>query len=147
MKHRDVRLYELCLPVWFVFLLPPTWKVIFPLCFLLDSAVLLIATLAMKMPRAIGFYLRHILQVFVLGLAAYFLAVLLMVAIVLGLDVSGEYLNSPLLMIPVVLAAGGLIYLSGRFLSFRDCEMAQRKKLALIVAIATAPYAFFLPGQ
>lgn len=147
MKYRGVRLYELTFPVWFLFLLPPAWKSFFPMCFLLDSLVLLIAALAMKMPRPVVFYLRHILQVFVLGLAAYFLAIMLLMATIFGLNVNGEDMNSPVLMIPTVLVAGGLIYLSGRYLSFRGCEMSQRKKLSLILAITTAPYAFLLPPQ
>ncbi len=146
MKHREVRLYEVWFPTWFLMLLPPAWGKIGIYIFLRNSLVLCIAVLALKIQRPVRFYFRHILQVFVLGCAADFLAVLPMVAGVM-LDLGGENGDSPLITIPGVLTAGLLIYAANRFLSFRDCEKEQRKKLAMIFALATAPYLFFLPGQ
>ena len=47
--------------------------------------------------------------------------------------------------VPGLLAAAGLIFVFDYFISFRRVEQAKRRRLALAMAILTAPYTFLVP--
>lgn len=145
MKKKDVRLYNVLFPVWMLLTLPLAWHIVIPGNFLIDSLVLFIAIYVLKLEDKWRFYRRHILPVFFFGFLADILAALPMWAGVY-LELGGTYGDSPLITIPGMAVAAGLIYVFNYFISFRKCEKALRKKLALTFAIATAPYTFLIPS-
>lgn len=48
MKRCGVRLYNMILPVWLLWILPPVWLIILPANLLIDTAVLFCALLALR---------------------------------------------------------------------------------------------------
>lgn len=146
MKKKDIRLYNVLLPVWMLMSLPVLWYVVIPGNFLVDSAVLLIAMKVLKIENRWEFYRRHILPVFLLGFGADLLAAVPM-WLGVALELGGAWGDGPLLTVPGVLTAAVLIFVFDYFVSFRKLEKPLRKRLALTFAIATAPYTFWIPSS
>lgn len=146
MKKKDVKLYNVLFPVWILLSIPSLWWVTIPGNFLIDSLVLVIAMKALKLENRMEFYQKHIIPVFLLGFLADILAAALM-WLGMYLNLGGTYGDSPALTIPGVLIAGVLIWVFNYFVSFRKCDKPLRKKLALVFAIATAPYTFLIPSS
>lgn len=143
---KDVRLYNVLFPVWMLVTMPYIWYLVIPGNFIIDSLVLVIAMKVLKLEKRMEFYKKHILKVFLLGFLADLLAAVPMWVMVY-LDMGGTYGDSPLLTVPGLLIAMGLLYVFNYFVSFKDCEPGLRKKLALTFAIATAPYTFLIPSK
>lgn len=143
---KDVRLYNVLFPVWMLVTMPYIWYLVIPGNFIIDSLVLVIAMKVLKLEDRMAFYKKHILKVFLLGFLADLLAAVPMWVMVY-LDMGGTYGDSPLLTVPGLLIAMGLLYVFNYFVSFKDCEPGLRKKLALTFAIATAPYTFLIPSK
>lgn len=146
MKKKDVRLYNVLFPMWMLVTLPVIWYIIIPGNFIIDSLVLIIAMKVLKMEDGKGFYKKHILPVFGLGFLADILASIPM-WLGMYLEFGGAYGDSLVLTLPGVLLAAVLIFVFDYFVSFRKCEKPLRKKLALIFAVATAPYTFLIPSS
>lgn len=143
---KDVRLYNVLFPVWMLLTLPTIWYIVIPGNFLIDSLVLFLAMKAMKIEEKWEFYRSHIVPVFLLGFLADILAA---VPMWLGvyLDLGGTYGDSPLLTVPGVLLAGGMIYVFDYYVSFRKLKKPLRRNLALTFALATAPYTYLIPSK
>ncbi|MBR2048993.1 MAG: hypothetical protein IKC09_07985 [Oscillospiraceae bacterium] len=142
---KDVRVYNVLFPVWMLVTLPMIWWIVIPGNFIIDSLVLFLAAKRLKAEDPKGLYKRHILPVFLFGFLSDILAAIPMWGGVL-LELGGIYGDSPLLTVPGVALAGGLIFVFNYFITFRKCEKPLRKKLSLILAVATAPYTFLIPS-
>ena len=144
---KNVKLYNVLFPVWFLMTLPTLlWWIVIPGNFLVDSLVLFLAMKVLKIEARWEFYRRHIVPVFLLGFLADILASIPMWAGVF-LELGGPLADSPVLTVPGVILAGVLIYVFDYFVSFRKLDQPLRKKLALTFAIATAPYTYLIPSQ
>ena len=143
---KDVRLYNVLFPVWILMTLPYLWWLVIPGNFIVDSLVLVIAMKWLKPENQREFYKGHILPVFFFGFLADLLAALPMWGMVM-LDLGGPLADSPVLTVPGVILAAVLIYVFDYHISFRKCENGQRKKLALLFALATAPYTYLIPSN
>ena len=143
---KDVKLYNVLFPVWFLLMIPVTWLVVLPGNFLIDSLVLVIFMYRAKMEQKKHFYKRHILQVFCFGLLSDVVGAVFMFlcAYVLEWGIYGDELY---LTIPAAAIAGGCIFLLNYFITFRKVEAPRRRNLALTFAIATAPYTFLIPSS
>ena len=146
MKKKDVRLYNVLFPMWALLSLPMLWYLVIPGNFIVDSLVLVIAMAVLKMENRWAFYIKHILAVFGFGFLSDILAALPMWGAVM-LDMAGDYCDTPLMTVPCVALAGGLIYVFNYYITFRKCEPRLRKKLSLTFAIATAPYTYLIPTR
>lgn len=143
---KDVKLYNVLFPVWFLMLIPATWLVVLPGNFLIDSLVLVIFMQAVKLEEKKSFYKKHILQIFGFGLLADVVgaAWLFLCAYVFEWGTYGDELY---LTIPAAMIAGVCIFLLNYYVTFRKCEKTLRRNLALTFAIATAPYTFLIPSS
>ena len=143
---KDVKLYNVLFPVWFLMLIPLVWVVVLPGNFLIDSIVLLIAMKCLQIQERKTFYKRHILWIFGFGLLSDLVgsAFMFLTAYVLEL---GTYGDEIYLTIPAILIAAVCIFLLNYFVTFRKLDKAQAKKLALTYAIATAPYTFLIQSS
>ena len=147
MKKKDVRLYNVLFPVWMLVTLPAVWYLVIPGNFLIDSLVMIIAMKLLNLENRWVFYKKHILPVFCLGFLADLLAAIPMwLSVYFWEDLGGPYGDSPLLTVPGVLIAAGLIWVFNYYISFRKCEEPLRRKFSLTYAIATAPYTFLIPS-
>lgn len=141
---KDIRLYNVLFPIWFLLMFPVTWLIVLPGNFLIDSLVLVLFMYAVKLDEKKPFYKKHIWQVFGFGLLSDVIgaACLFVAMYVFELGTMGDELY---LTVPAVVIAAGCIFLLNYFVTFRKAEPAIRRKLALTFAIATAPYTFLIP--
>ena len=154
--------YKLCnvmFPIWFLILIPTAWLIVVPANFVIDSAVLLLGAHFFLRGRAKEIWKKSILKVFIFGFLSDFVGAGFLTA---GLFISSyferstvfeEACNGPqsiggfLVLLFAVAVSAVCIYFADLKISFKkiESEVSERKKLALLMAIATAPYTFFIP--
>lgn len=168
---RDVRLYNIIFPLWLLLLFPVSWLAVLPANFLVDSLVLLAAAWLLKVPEKGLLYKRSILKVWGLGFAADLLGSgallgVFLLASDLGATVSrsgddsfldgffeglmSAWYKNPLsaVLVPgAVVLAGWLIYVFNKNVTFKKQPLEEpvKKRLALALAVFTAPYALLIP--
>ncbi|MGE4353580.1 MAG: hypothetical protein AB7D36_05800 [Oscillospiraceae bacterium] len=162
------KLYNMIFPVWLLWLIPITWIVVLPANFLLDLAVILSTMKYLKITEIKQKSKSVIFKTWILGFIADFIGTFFMLSVSLidsklSLDTAfGKwwYYNmnavtySPLDNIYSILWTAICVVITALFiylLNYKICfkkleiEDALKKKLALSLAIFTAPYLFFLP--
>lgn len=160
MKHKSVKLYNVMFPLWFFFFFPTwLWGILLPANLGIDSLVLLVTL------KKLGFtekqdrkeiWKKRIWYVWMLGFLSDFLgagvSLLLMMASdyvpFLGAIYDLPYIWMQIISaIPGVIVAGLMIYFFNRYLSFRKTDLTKEQihKLALSLAIFTAPYTMLIP--
>ena len=144
---KETKLYNVLFPVWMLLIFPMSWIVIIPGNFLIDSLVLVISMFALRMAEKKTFYKKNILKVFIFGFLADLIAAGLMFLLHILFELGGPLADELILTVPGLLIAAGLIFVFNYFISFRKAEKGIRLKLALIFAIATAPYTFLIPSS
>lgn len=153
-KPNGVRVYNVLFPVYMIFLFfPATWLVILPFNFAFDSLVLWLAMRHWQMQDKKGLWKKSILRVWLFGftadLAGAGLIVLLYFVTNSLMDFTDFTTWEPLLVLPCVALAGWLIYLLDKKWAFGKTALdaVQRHKLALALAIFTAPYTMLIPTR
>lgn len=144
---KQIKLYNVMFPLWMIlFLVPGVWLLVVPGNFIIDSIVLLISCYALKIADKKSVYKKSILPVFLFGLLADALGSAFAFSLVLFFELGhmGDelYITLPALFISMV-----LIFVFDYYISFRKIESKSRRNLALIFAIATAPYTFLVPSS
>ena len=144
-KGKDVRLYNALFPLWFILLFPPMWLIVLPGNFIIDSLVLIISMLILKVADKKQLYKKCILKIFGFGLladAAGSAFMFLMVALGVGRMGDESYLT-----LPALILSSFLIFKLNYSITFKEIETKIRYKLSLIFAIVTAPYTFLVPSS
>lgn len=137
------KLYNVLFPIWLLFLVPTVWLIAIPTNFIIDSIVLLISMKVLKIEDKKDFYLKHIFFVFLFGFLSDMLGALMLLTItVIFQNITG--LELWLALIGVLVACFFIFFFNYSF-TFRKLEEKQRKELALIFAIFTAPITFLIP--
>lgn len=167
MKNNSVRLYNVIFPIWILWLFPTTWIVVLPANFIIDLLVVVLTMKCLKIQDIKMNAKSVILSVWIFGFVADFIGTLLMLSGNL-IDFNYEtqlgkwwYTNishavsfNPfesiyaVLWVTVgVLVAAFFIYLFNYkyCLKKSNLDSMQKKKLALSLAIFTAPYLFYIP--
>lgn len=159
---RPVRLYNVLLPIWLLFVFPVTWLAVLPGNLIIDCAVVLLTLLALKHAGKKAVLHHAWWRVWLLGFAADFVGVLFLMPSMFLLDFLPEPWNTwltPVMYNPfkswlafavtlfAVSVAGVCIYFFDRR-ALRSCpalDDRQRHVVALTLAIVTAPWTFFIP--
>ena len=142
---RTVKLNNLLFPIWLLLLFPTVWLIVLPGNFIFDSIVLLIAMAALKITERREWYKKYILKIFIFGMLSDLIGS--------GLLVGAMYMDlydfdvELFLTIPALIISAVMIFVFNYFITFRDLEKPLRRKMALIYAIATAPYTFAIPSK
>lgn len=145
MIKKDTKLYNVIFPFWMLMLFPQMWLIILPANFIVDSLVLLVSMLILKIQNKKQWYKKHILKIFGFGMLSDIIGgAYMMIFVLLGISSTCEefYLTLPAFVISTV-----LIYVFNYFITFRKVESELRLKLSLIFALVTAPYTFFIPAS
>lgn len=162
MPRTQVRLYNVLLPIWLLWIFPQVWLVILPGNLLIDCAVLLLALLALRCTAKRAVLRRVWWRVWANGFLADAAGVAWMV---LGLfsaawgggwweanlaGIAGSPFRTPLSLVWTlvgVAVAGVCIYFLDRRTLARCPELdgRQRHRAALALAAATAPWLFLVP--
>lgn len=170
--RKPVVLRNVAFPVFMLLLLPPVWLVILPLNLLVDLAVLLVGYQLLiervgtrGAMRALGWKTAVVTWLF--GFLADFAGGGLLLGATMANELfpalrqeSWNAIQSAIIYNPfrnlwalsIVLLAvalvGVLIYLFARYIGLRRIgDLAARRKLALALAVCTAPYLFLLPTE
>lgn len=169
MNRRAERYHNIFFPLWFLFLFPPMWVLVLPVNFVIDWMVLILAMKAMGIDERRARAKSVILMVWAFGFVADLIgsAVMFLTAVVEPFFggafakwwndsmVSWVFMNpfqnvySFLWVTGCVLLSGFCIYLFNAHFCLKklDIDPAQRKRLALSLAIFTAPYLFYFPSE
>lgn len=144
MKNKESKLYNILFPIWFIVLIPVSWLVILPGNFIIDSLVLLITMRAIGIVGKKEMYKKSILKVWGFGFLADIIgaAFLFLTMWVFELAVSGE---DYLYLAIAVLISAIFIFIFNYKISFKGYDRNTRFKMALSLAILTAPYTFLIP--
>lgn len=160
MEHnskKGVRVYNVLFPIWMLFLFfPQVWLVVLPGNFLIDSLVLVLAMKFLQVAGKKEVWKKSIVRVWCYGFLADLIGAAALVAFLyadvhLGLDLFDysfqNSLGQMLYSLPAVALSGVIIYLLNKKFAFGKTalSMEQRHKLALALAIFTAPYTFMIP--
>ncbi|ODR50446.1 hypothetical protein BEI59_15660 [Eisenbergiella tayi] len=156
-------------PLWLLWIIPSTWIVILPANFLIDLAVLLITMHCLKISGRKEIIKRSVWKIWVFGFISDFIGTFFMFLVNI-IDSFLDYrspltewwynnltnavtynpLSTPaafLWTILCILISGSCIFLFNYHFCLRKAVPDQilRKKLALSLAIFTAPYLFLVP--
>ena len=165
MKNNDVRLYNMIMPLWLIAVfLPQLWLVALPANWLIDFLVLWLTMKVLKFERPGVLAVRIVWLTWVLGFAADILGGLLMIAPDFGMNIARDsvfYGITRVLYNPFydiwsflwttlgVAVTAVLIFVYNRYIVLRKEDMTdvQKRKIALSLAVFTAPYLFYLPAM
>ncbi|MDU5109999.1 MAG: hypothetical protein E6248_06100 [Clostridium sp.] len=168
MKNKtSIKIYNLIFPIWIIWLFPITWIVVLPANFIIDSLVILITLMVLKINDKKTIYKKAIFKAWIFGFLSDFIGTVIMIIpslifsklpknISMWID---KNLISPLAYNPfssiysalwgilAVLVAGYFIYLFNYKVTLKniDIEIRSKKILAISLAVFTAPYLFFIP--
>ena len=167
MEHfKPTKLYNVIFPIWLLWLFPLAWLIVLPANFGIDLVVLVLTMKAMQIPQLRQNTKTVILRVWLMGFAADFLGTALMflaIALDFGQTPFGVWwydnITSAISFQPFqnvfavlwvticVAATGWSIYWLNRKFCLRNANLTdeQKRKLALSLAVFTAPYLFYLP--
>jgi hypothetical protein len=163
--HREVRLYNMVMPLWMIAaFMPQLWLILLPLNWLIDFLVLWLTMKAMKFEHPAKLAERHVWLTWIFGFAADLLGGILMIAPDWGSNIKKEsvfYGITRVLYNPFydvwaflwttlgVVVTAVLIFIYNRYIVLRKADMTdvQKRKIALSLAIFTAPYLFYLPAM
>lgn len=154
-------------PIWLLWLIPVTWIVILPANFIIDLAVIVLTLKYLKEEDIKNKAKSVIFKTWMLGFTADFIGTAIMfLSNIIDFDMNTSFgkwwyhnitnavayspfdnLYSFLWVSISVAAAGFLIYVFNFKIAFKklDIEIEKKRKLALSMAIFTAPYLFYIP--
>ena len=158
---QTVRLHNILLPIWLLWIFPQVWLIVIPGNLIIDCLVLFLCLLAMRC-REKGAVMKKLWWRFwLLGFAADLIGAAWMVLgwfvtswVPGGAETLGKIMYNPfghpaafLWTAAGVAIAGWFIFLLDRrvFRSVPELTSRQSTRLALAFAIVTAPWLFFLP--
>ena len=167
MKKKSIKLYNVIFPIWLLCLIPMTWLVVLPANFLID---LLVVVLTMKYLKVKEIKLNAksvILKVWIFGFISDFIGTASMfIANVIDFNYEtplgkwwyNNFTNAvsynPFESIYAILWVTTCVIITSFFIylfNYKFClkkstlDSEQKKKVALSLAIFTAPYLFYLP--
>jgi hypothetical protein len=168
-KGKNVTLYNLIFPIWLLWLFPTTWIVVLPANFLVDLLVIVLTLKFLKVQDIWQKVKPVIFRVWIFGFIADFIGTAAMyMANVIDFDYNtklGKWwydnISNPVSYNPFhgiysflwitacVIITALFIYLFNNKICLKkvDLDKIQKKKLALSLAIFTAPYLFYLPTK
>ncbi|MBQ9940073.1 MAG: hypothetical protein IJO74_00830 [Clostridia bacterium] len=143
---KDVKLYNVLFPFWMLLLFPQVWLIVLPENFIIDSLVLIISMLALKIPRKKQFYKHHILKIYGFGILSDIIGSAYMFLLMWAFEV-GSMGDELYLTLPALFISAVLIFILNYFVTLKKTDKILRFKLSLIFAIITAPYTFLIPSS
>lgn len=153
---RDIKLYNLIFPMWGIYfyaiLFPYFFVLLLPANFIVDTVMLLLLFSLFKVPEKKELYRRSIWKAWGFGFLADFLAagvlVILSSAVSLPFQIYAPFSSVGAFLFATVgvVLAGVLIYFFHIRFVWKGIllEEGQKKKIALGMAILTAPYLMYL---
>lgn len=171
-RKKEIRCYNALFPTYLLWLVPVIWIIVIPANFIIDSAVLLITLSALKIPKK-SIYKKTILKIWGIGFLSDLIGSVFLFSISQGSYTIAEYsdlfseafrksignfgaaigynpfINVCSLFVTIIgIAISSLcIYHFNLKYTFKktDLTLPQKKRIALMLAIFTAPYMLLIP--
>ena len=158
MEKKNVRLYNVIFPLWMLLLFPAAWLIALPANLLIDFLVMHLTMKHLQIDNRKELCKKAIVKVWIAGFASDFVGGFFMFLWNL-LDVgSADFVNAVnynpftrldafLWVTACVVLTGAVIYLVNQKLCLKNLPISkeQKQKIALAMAVFTAPYLFYLP--
>lgn len=142
MKNKEIRFYNILFPIWMLMLMPTAWIAVLPINFIVDSLVILITMKAIGVKYKGKMYRKSILKVWIFG----FVADMIGAGALLGAMYADIFRGDEIyITLPAMLIAALFIFIFNYKISFKEYDKATRLKMAINLAIFTAPYTFLIP--
>lgn len=142
MKNKEIRFYNILFPIWMLMLIPTAWIAVLPINFIVDSLVILITMKAIGVKYKGKMYRKSILKVWIFG----FVADMIGAGALLGAMYADIFRGDEIyITLPAMLIAALFIFIFNYKISFKEYDKATRLKMAINLAIFTAPYTFLIP--
>ncbi len=154
--------YNVIFPIWFLLLFPIGWLLVLPANFIVDSMILITALKMQHIPNRMSIFKQSIIKVWIFGFTADMIGAALLFCSQMSLgDWWIEYITIPLATNPfdnwyallftaaaIALAALFIYFFNYKF-SFYEIPLQQKQKktIALVLALVTAPYLLLIPSQ
>lgn len=167
MSNRGVKLYNIIFPIWLLWIIPITWIVVMPANFIIDLIVVVLTLKYLKVTDIKSKAKSVILKTWILGFVADFIGTVFMfLSNIISFDTTTQFgrwwynnitnavayfpfssVYSILWITICLMITSAFIYIFNYKICFKKLEIqdTKKKKLALSVAIFTAPYLFYLP--
>lgn len=159
MKNNSTRLYNVIFPLWMMFIFPQTWLIVGPTNFAIDFAVVYFTMKKLDIEQPKEKTKKAIIKVWLCGFAADIAGGALMFMSSMAsnrwwFDHIGRYVYNPFESIYalvwtcacVAVSAVVIYYLNKCWcLKGLNLEESHIKKIAMALAVITAPYLFLLP--
>lgn len=173
MKKNQTKLYNMIMPIWLLVIFPFTWIIILPLNYLIDTLVLRLTMKHLNIEKRKEIYKMTILKTWLFGFLADFIGAALLLIAPFGLsehvndkstfglivDKLSQIMINPfdniysiVITIIAVIITAYFIYLFNYKFALKKAftegclDDKQMRKIALSMAVFTAPYVFFLPA-
>ena len=145
-KKNDVKLYNVLFPFWMILLFPQIWLIILPGNFIIDSIVLIISMIVLKISDKKQWYKRYIIKIYLFGMLSDIIGAGYMLLLMTVFNV-GRMGDELYLTAPAVVISSALIFIFNYFITFKKTDKLLRLKSSLIFALVTAPYTFLIPSS
>lgn len=145
-KNNDVKLYNVLFPFWMIMLFPQIWLIILPGNFIIDSIVLIISMIVLKIADKKQWYKWHIIKIYLFGMLSDIIGAGYMLLLMTVFDV-GQMGDELYLTAPALVISSVLIFILNYFITFKKIDKLLRLKLSLTFALVTAPYTFLIPSS
>jgi len=169
-KNKEIRLYNIILPIWLLLFLPSwLWLLVIPANYGIDYLVTRWSMKHLKIASYKEKALKHSWKICLAGFVSDFVGALFLFAVLLILDTSVfrkagntidmiyrglmwnpfEDLIGFLIIVLSIVIAGISIYLLDSYVLKKDTDLdaSRAKRIALHLAILTAPYLYLLPSS
>lgn len=143
-KTNNIKLYNVLFPFWMLLLFPQMWLIILPGNFIIDSIVLIISMILLKIADKKQWYRLHILKIFLFGMLSDIIGAAYLLLIMMVFDF-GQMGDEPYLTVPAIVISAAFIFIFNYFITFKKADKLLRLKFSLIFALVTAPYTFLIP--
>lgn len=145
-NREEIKLYNVLFPFWMLMLFPLLWLIVLPGNFIIDSLVLLISMLVLKIENKKQYYKSHIIRIYCFGLLSDFVGSAYMLIMMLAFEV-GNMGDEPYLTIPALIISAALIFVFNYWFTFKGSGRKTRLIMSLVFSIVTAPYTFLVPSS
>lgn len=167
MKKNSIKLYNVIFPIWLLWMIPTTWFVVLPANFLIDLLVVVLTMKYLKIQDIKTNAKSVILKVWIFGFIADFIGTIgMFLSVLIDFDYETaigqwwynnitnavalnpfENIYSILWVALCVILTAIIIYIFNKKICLKKLNILdeQKRKIALSLAIFTAPYLFYLP--
>ena len=145
-RKKETKFYNVLFPFWMLLLFPQVWLIVLPGNFIIDSLVLIVSMLILKITDKKQWYKKYILKIYAFGMLSDIIGSAYMLLMMIGFEV-GNMGDELYLTLPALAISAALIFVFNYFITFRKIDKKLRLTLSLIFAIVTAPYTFLVPSS